>query len=78
MNTVYLQGIKDHMDLFLKLHKLGDSVEVAGQKIADSLSNGGKLLLCGNGGSAADCQHFASELTGRFVRDRKPLAALLL
>lgn len=78
MNTVYLQGIKEHTDLFSKLYQIADCVEDAGQKIADSLNNGGKLLLCGNGGSAADCQHLASELTGRFVRDRKPLAALSL
>ena len=35
-------------------------------------------MLCGNGGSAADSQHFAAELTGRFVKDRRPLAALAL
>lgn len=37
--------------------------------------NGGKILFCGNGGSAADAQHLAAELTGRFYHDRKPLDA---
>ena len=39
---------------------------------------GGRLLTCGNGGSAADAQHIAAELTGRFFRDRRPLPALAL
>jgi D-sedoheptulose 7-phosphate isomerase len=43
-----------------------------------ALSNGNKVLACGNGGSAADCQHFAAELVGRFERERLPLPALAL
>ena len=43
-----------------------------------ALSNGNKILACGNGGSAADCQHFAAELVGRFERERFPLPALAL
>ncbi len=43
-----------------------------------ALSNGNKILACGNGGSAADCQHFAAELVGRFERERFPLPALSL
>jgi D-sedoheptulose 7-phosphate isomerase len=46
--------------------------------ITKSLSNGGKLLLCGNGGSAADCQHIAAEFTGRFIKDRPPISAVSL
>ena len=42
------------------------------------LERGFKVFFCGNGGSAADAQHMAAELTGRFVKDRKPLAALAL
>ena len=44
----------------------------------DSLRSGGKLILFGNGGSAADAQHLATELTVRYVKDRPPLAALAL
>ena len=44
----------------------------------DTLKLGGKLLICGNGGSAADAQHFAAELTGHFRRERGPLSALAL
>jgi D-sedoheptulose 7-phosphate isomerase len=43
-----------------------------------ALSNGNKILACGNGGSAADAQHFAAELVGRFERERLPLPALAL
>jgi D-sedoheptulose 7-phosphate isomerase len=43
-----------------------------------ALSNGNKILVCGNGGSAADSQHFAAELVGRFERERFPLPAMAL
>ena len=43
-----------------------------------SLQNGGKIMICGNGGSAAEAQHFAAELMVRFKKDRPPLAALAL
>ncbi|MEZ5653645.1 MAG: D-sedoheptulose 7-phosphate isomerase [Burkholderiaceae bacterium] len=45
---------------------------------AQALADGGKILLCGNGGSAADCQHIAGELVGRFAFDRPGLAAIAL
>ncbi len=48
--------------------------EVAG-KMAAVFQRGGKVLLCGNGGSAADAQHIAAELSGRFYKDRRPLYA---
>ncbi len=55
-----------------------DQAELAGKMLSDSLRNGGKLLFAGNGGSAADAQHFAAELAGRFLMEREPLAALSL
>ena len=45
---------------------------------AEAVAGGGKLLFFGNGGSAADAQHLAAELTGRYARDRAPIAALAL
>jgi D-sedoheptulose 7-phosphate isomerase len=48
------------------------------ERIAASLKSGGKILLAGNGGSAADAQHIAAEFVGRFVDDRAPLAAIAL
>src|SRR5258706_988588 len=46
--------------------------------LADVLRAGGKVLACGNGGSAADAQHFAAELSGRFERERPGLAGIAL
>lgn len=50
----------------------------ATETMAAALKAGGKILACGNGGSAADCQHFAAELVGRFERERAELAAVAL
>lgn len=71
-------ALDEHRAVFALLAALQPDVEAAAQTIARCLQRGGKLLLCGNGGSAADCQHIAAELTGRFIRDRRPLAALAL
>lgn len=48
------------------------------ETMVNSLTNGGKILACGNGGSAGDCQHFAAELVGRFERERPGLASIAL
>src|SRR4051812_28119612 len=57
---------------------LGEPVAMAGAMLAASLKSGGKALACGNGGSAADAQHFAAELINRFERERAPLAGIAL
>ena len=58
--------------------ELGAPIARAGVLLADSLRAGGKVMACGNGGSAADSQHFAAELVNRFERERAPLAGLAL
>ena len=57
---------------------LAEPIEQAIELMFTALSNGNKILACGNGGSAADCQHFAAELVGRFERERLPLPAMAL
>ena len=57
---------------------LSTPIARAGQLLAASLRAGGKALACGNGGSAADAQHFAAELINRFERERAPLGAVAL
>lgn len=52
-----------------------DRIQQAAEMITESLRNGGKIHFCGNGGSAADAQHLAAELSGRFYFDRPPLNA---
>jgi D-sedoheptulose 7-phosphate isomerase len=71
-------SLREHVQLFDRLDTLAPAVEQAARLIVSSLSAGHKLLLCGNGGSAADSQHIAAELTGRFSADRRPLAAVAL
>ena len=50
----------------------------AADQTADCLRQGGRVLLCGNGGSQADAQHLAAELVGRFLLDREPFSAIAL
>lgn len=57
---------------------LAESIAVAGKIMADSLLDDGKILSCGNGGSAGDSQHFSSELLNRFEKERPGLAAMAL
>jgi len=78
MTSLFLRNLAEHQRLMAELHVLDPAIRSAGAQLAAILSAGGKLMFCGNGGSAADCQHLASELTGRFIKDRRPLAAIAL
>ena len=78
MSLPFDEHLAQHRELFARLDALAPDVTRAAQRIADALSSGGKVMFCGNGGSAADSQHLAAEFTGRFVDDRRPLAALAL
>ncbi|HKT72995.1 MAG TPA: D-sedoheptulose 7-phosphate isomerase [Steroidobacteraceae bacterium] len=73
-----LTGLREHLELFGRLDSLAPGVHAAADMMAEALNAGNKLMFCGNGGSAADSQHLAAEFTGRFVADRRPLAALAL
>ena len=55
--------------------ELVTEIEIVTTKIIQAFKDGNKLLLCGNGGSASDAQHIAAELSGRFIKERKPLYA---
>src|SRR3954463_928832 len=54
------------------------SIERVAQMVGDCLTSGGKLLVCGNGGSAADAADFCTEFTCRFIADRRPYPAMNL
>ena len=58
--------------------QIAESIAAAGQLLSDALLDDGKILSCGNGGSAADSQHFSSELLNRFEMERPGLAAMAL
>jgi D-sedoheptulose 7-phosphate isomerase len=57
---------------------LAEPLRVAAERMVQCLMNEGKILACGNGGSAADAQHFSAELLNRFEMERPPLAAMAL
>ena len=61
-----------------RLADCSDVIEAAGELLIKTLKQGGKIVLCGNGGSAADCQHIAAELVVRYEKNRKALAAIAL
>lgn len=62
----------------MALSALAQPIEAAIRAMASALQAGGKVMACGNGGSAADSQHFAAELLNRFEKERPPLAAIAL
>jgi len=71
------EAIETHKKMTADLEK--DSIETIAaiaEAITTALRQDGTVYLCGNGGSAADAQHIAGELVGRFARERKPLAAV--
>jgi D-sedoheptulose 7-phosphate isomerase len=76
--SLFIKNIAEHNEVLAKLHNLEPDVVCAAHLAAQTLVRGGKILFCGNGGSAADSQHLAAELTGRFINDRRPLAAIAL
>ncbi|MFH1402717.1 MAG: D-sedoheptulose 7-phosphate isomerase [Candidatus Altiarchaeota archaeon] len=75
MDTI-LKGIEESINA-KKTINAGD-VESAAELIISVYKSGGKVLLCGNGGSAADCQHIAGEFVGRFKKERRALPAVSL
>lgn len=79
INQRILQHFQESAQLKLQAaEQLAEPISQAVEIMFTALSNGNKILACGNGGSAADCQHFAAELVGRFERERLPLPALAL
>ena len=70
--------IDRHQSAVQALAQCADDIERIAGVVVAALRAGNKILICGNGGSAADAQHMAAELVGRFVSDRKALAAIAL
>jgi len=78
--TSILANIRAHEQVFSASFG-ADNLKVLGEiaeRIIDAFKRGNKILLCGNGGSAADAQHIAAEFVGRFKRERKSLPAIAL
>lgn len=70
--------MQEHQQMIAALPVLIPDIEAAAERLDRILAGGGKLLWMGNGGSAADSQHLAAELIGRFRRERNPMRAMAL
>lgn len=68
----------DALDTFKAARDMAPALADAVDLLFDALANNARILACGNGGSAADAQHFIAELVGRFERERLPLAGITL
>lgn len=69
--------IKEHVGAFKLIEKM-KHIEKSANALVKALQGGNRILICGNGGSAADSQHFAAELIGRFEKERESLPAIAL
>jgi D-sedoheptulose 7-phosphate isomerase len=73
------ETIETHKQMIAELQKSGiETIAAAALAITKALKQNGTVYICGNGGSAADAQHIAAELIGRFKRERRPLPAVAL
>lgn len=80
MNPIELlrTGIAEHQAVISKLDVMLPQIAAVAQAMRDCLERGGKILLMGNGGSAADSQHIAAEIVGRYKKERRGLPAIAL
>ena len=78
-STENLQNaIAEHQAMFAKLSALIPQISQVAEELKACLKRGGKILLMGNGGSAADSQHIAAEIVGRYKKERRGLPAIAL
>ena len=78
-NSVLTNSLQEHLDTVQKLlHSSLSAIEESGRLICDALASGKKILVCGNGGSAADAQHIAAELIGYYENQRRSWPAIAL
>jgi D-sedoheptulose 7-phosphate isomerase len=75
---VFTDALNEHLAIISQLGAQRDSFERAAIRMTDCLLQGHKILWCGNGGSAADAQHLAAELMGRFRSNRRALPSIAL
>ena len=79
MQSIIKHEFNEHLKTSkVTMESIGKLIEVAAEICIDSLKNGGKILIFGNGGSAADAQHIAAEIVGRYKIERKGLPAIAL
>ena len=71
-------ALAEHLEVARRVEELLPQVDAVAQRVIDAYGRGGRVFAFGNGGSAADAQHLAAELVGRYKRERRPLAAVAL
>ena len=72
------RSLQRHLECFSKIPAMERDILRGAEALVQTLRGGGKILSCGNGGSAADGQHFAAEIVGRFYKNRRALPAIAL
>ncbi len=78
-DNIIHRNFAEHLQIIELVHEaLAEPIKKISQLLAQSLANGGTLFWCGNGGSAADSQHLAAELVGRFKKNRRALRSIAL
>jgi D-sedoheptulose 7-phosphate isomerase len=77
-SSIFATAIAEHMAVVQALSQDGGLLEQIARQMTAALLDGKKVVWCGNGGSAADSQHLAAELVGRFRRERRALASIAL
>src|SRR5271166_453103 len=78
LESVFSEAIAGHLSVVDQLERQRQRMEEIADRMTRALLDGNKIMWCGNGGSASDAQHLATELVGRFRRDRPGLASLAL
>jgi len=76
--ALFHDQIQSHISVMQLLPVIQETVDQIVDILVQAISRGNKLLICGNGGSAADAQHFAAEIVGRFKKERSPWPAIAL
>lgn len=76
--NIFIRNLAGHIETAEKTAALSEVVTRSARMMSDALRNGGRVFFCGNGGSAADAQHLAAELSGRYLKERRPLDGVAL
>ncbi|MDR3775308.1 MAG: D-sedoheptulose 7-phosphate isomerase [Terracidiphilus sp.] len=76
--TIFGKAIAEHVEVIRQLEQQQDALEAIARAMVATLRAGGKVMWCGNGGSAGDSQHLAAEIVGRFRRERRGLPSMAL
>ena len=77
MNKIFDESLSQNIKTVSSLKDLKKNIKISIKKIVQSISSGGKVMFCGNGGSAADAQHLAAELMINFLKKEKLIQQLV-